>query len=31
MKKYSKEIYIVIIAVAASCLLASYIPGLQFI
>lgn len=31
MKRYSKEIYIGIIAAAAVCLLGSYIPELQFI
>ena len=31
MKRYSKEIYIAVIAIAALCLAASYIPGLQFI
>ena len=31
MKRYSKEIYIVIVAVATVCLLGSYIPGLQFL
>ena len=31
MKKYSKEIYIVIIASAILCLFGSYIPGLQFL
>ena len=31
MKRYSKEIYVAIIAVTAFCLLGSYIPGLQFI
>ena len=31
MKRYSKEIYITIIAVAAVCLAASYIQGMKFI
>jgi uncharacterized integral membrane protein (TIGR00698 family) len=31
MKKYSKEIYIGIIAITAVCLLASYIPALKFL
>ena len=31
MKRYSKEVYIAIIAVALICLLGSYIPGLQFL
>lgn len=31
MKRYSKEIYIAIIVVAAVCLFASYIPGLHFL
>lgn len=29
MKKYSKEIYLIIVVVAAACLFGSYIPGLQ--
>ena len=31
MKRYSKEVYIAIIAVALICLLGSYIPGMQFL
>ena len=31
MKKYSKEIYLIIIVVAAVCLFGSYIPGLHFL
>ena len=31
MKNYSKEIYIAFITIAASCLLGSYIPGLEFL
>ena len=31
MKRYSKEIYITIVAVAAFCLFGSYIPGLEFL
>lgn len=31
MKKYSKEIYLIIVVVAAVCLFGSYIPGLQFL
>ena len=31
MKKYSKEIYLIIVIVAAVCLFGSYIPGLQFL
>ena len=31
MKRYSKEIYITIVAVAAFCLFGSYIPGLKFL
>lgn len=31
MKRYSKEIYIAIISIAAICLLSSYVPGLQFL
>ena len=31
MKRYSKEIYIAIVATAAACLFGSYIPGLQFL
>ena len=31
MKKYSKEIYISIITIAAVCLFGSYIPGLKFL
>ena len=31
MKRYSKEIYITIIAIAAVCLSASYIPALHFL
>ena len=30
MRKHSKEIYIAIVAIAATCLIGSYIPGLQF-
>lgn len=31
MKRYSKEIYILIVVVAAACLFLSYIPALKFI
>lgn len=31
MKRYSKEIYGVIVAISAACLLSSYIPGIQFL
>ena len=31
MKRYSKEIYIAIVALAAACLLGSYIPDLKFL
>lgn len=31
MKRYSKEIYVTIVAVASICLFGSYIPGLKFI
>lgn len=31
MKRYSKEIYVVIVAISAACLLTSYIPGIQFL
>ena len=31
MRKYSKEIYITIIAAAAICLFGSYIPGMGFL
>lgn len=31
MKRYSKEIYVVIIAISAACLLSSYIPVIQFL
>ena len=31
MKRYSKEIYIIIIAAAAICLFGSYIPGMEFL
>lgn len=31
MKKHSKEIYLIIVVVAAACLFGSYIPGLQFL
>lgn len=31
MKRYSKEIYVVILAISAACLLSSYIPGIQFL
>ena len=31
MKRYSKEVYIAIIAVALICLLGSYVPGMQFL
>ena len=31
MKKYSKEIYLTITAIACVCLFGSYIPGLQFL
>ena len=30
MRRYTKEIYIAIVIVAAACLFGSYIPGLQF-
>lgn len=30
MKRYSKEIYIAIVAIASACLSCSYIPGLNF-
>lgn len=31
MKRYSKQVYITIIALSAACLFGSYIPGLQFL
>lgn len=31
MKRYSKQVYITIIALSAVCLFGSYIPGLQFL
>ena len=31
MRRYTKEIYIAIVIVAAACLFGSYIPGLQFL
>ena len=31
MKRYSKQVYITVIALSAMCLFGSYIPGLQFL